>query len=80
MAAAPVVAHGQTVFLLGDGKYGVNKINKEKGYKYQALYSYKLIFKFRTDGGILSYLDGREFTAENIWFLDIFRERKGNKK
>lgn len=67
-------------FLLGDGKYGVNKINKEKGYKYQALYSYKLIFKFRTDGGILSYLDGREFTAENIWFLDIFRERKGNKK
>lgn len=62
-------------FLLGDGKYGINKINKEKGYKFQALYSHKLIFKFSTDAGILSYLDGREFTAENIWFLEKFRKK-----
>ncbi len=66
-------------FLLGDGKYGVNKINKEKGYPYQALYSYKLVFKFSTDGGILNYLNGREFTAKNIWFKDKFKER-GTKK
>ena len=66
-------------FLLGDGKYGVNRINKEKGYPYQALYSYKLIFKFSTDGGILNYLNGREFTAKNIWFKDKFKER-GTKK
>ncbi len=59
--------------LLGDGKYGVNKINKEKGYPYQALYSYKLIFDFTTDGGILSYLNGKEFTADNIWFLEKFK-------
>ena len=58
--------------LLGDGKYGSNRVNKEKGYKYQALYSYKLTFKFMTDAGILSYLDGKEFTAKNIWFLDKF--------
>ncbi len=58
--------------LLGDGKYGSNRVNKEKGYKYQALYSYKLIFRFTTDAGILSYLDGREFTAGNVWFLDRF--------
>ncbi len=64
-------------FLLGDGKYGVNKINKEKGYPYQALYSYKLTFNFSTDGGILSYLNGKEFTARNIWFLEHFR--KGEK-
>lgn len=65
--------------LLGDGKYGINKINKEKGYKYQALYSYKLIFNFSTDGGILSYLNGREFTAQNIWFLDkTKRKESGN--
>ena len=65
--------------LLGDGKYGINKVNKEKGYKYQALYSYKLIFNFSTDGGILSYLNGREFTAQNIWFLDNFkRKESGN--
>lgn len=72
--------------LLGDGKYGINKINKEKGYKYQALYSYKLVFNFSTDGGILSYLNGREFTALNIWFLDKFKRKesgntaKGTKK
>ena len=58
--------------LLGDGKYGSNRVNKEKGYKYQALYSYKLKFKFTTDAGILSYLDGREFTAENVWFMEKF--------
>lgn len=72
--------------LLGDGKYGINKINKEKGYKYQALYSYKLIFNFSTDGGILSYLNGREFTAQNIWFMEENRRKesgitaKGTKK
>lgn len=66
-------------FLLGDGKYGVNKINKEKGYPYQALYSYKLIFNFSTDGGILSYLNGKEFTARNIWFLEQFRKGEKSK-
>ncbi|MBQ8614328.1 MAG: RluA family pseudouridine synthase [Ruminiclostridium sp.] len=65
-------------FLLGDGKYGVNKINREKGYPYQALYSYKLVFNFSTDGGILNYLNGKEFTARNIWFLEQFR--KGEKR
>ena len=67
-------------FLLGDGKYGINKINKEKGYPYQALYSYKLIFNFSTDGGILSYLNGKEFTARNIWFLDQFKRKKEQKQ
>ncbi len=66
-------------FLLGDGKYGSNKINRELGYPYQALYSYKLIFKFTTDGGILNYLNGREFTAENIWFLERFRRKDWKK-
>ena len=58
--------------LLGDGKYGSNRINKAKGYKYQALYSYKLKFSFTTDAGILAYLDGKEFTAPDVWFLDRF--------
>lgn len=58
--------------LLGDGKYGSNRVNKEKGYKYQALCSYKLRFEFTTDAGILSYLDGREFETKNIWFLEKF--------
>jgi len=59
--------------LAGDGKYGTNAVNKKTGFPYQALYSYKLRFDFSTDGGILNYLDGQEFTAENIWFLPEFR-------
>ncbi len=58
--------------LLGDGKYGINKINKDKNYKYQALYSYKLIFRFTTDAGLLSYLDDKEFEAKNVWFRERF--------
>lgn len=58
--------------LLGDGKYGSNRINKEKGYRYQALCSYKLRFEFTTDAGILSYLDKKEFETDNIWFLGKF--------
>ena len=54
--------------LLGDGKYGRNIRNKEAGYNYQALYSYKITFRFRTDGGILQYLDGKTFRADNVWF------------
>lgn len=58
--------------LLGDGKYGDNRINRSKGIKTQALYSYKLKFVFKTDAGVLSYLDGREFTAKDVWFRDMF--------
>ena len=39
--------------LVGDGKYGVNRDDRARGYKYQALYSYKLRFAFTTDAGIL---------------------------
>ena len=60
--------------LLGDGKYGKNEINRKMGYKWQALYSYKLSFNFTTDGGILEYLNGRTFTAPDIWFTDYFNE------
>ena len=60
--------------LLGDGKYGKNEINRKMGYKWQALYSYKLSFNFTTDGGILEYLNGRTFAAPEIWFTDYFNE------
>ena len=35
----------------------------------QALYSYSLRFCFTTDGGILSYLDGRSFRVEDVDFV-----------
>lgn len=60
--------------LLGDGKYGKNTLNKAAKFPYQALYSYRLIFDFKTDAGELNYLSGKEFEAENIWFLEEFRQ------
>jgi 23S rRNA pseudouridine955/2504/2580 synthase len=43
--------------IIGDGKYGKQEINKKFGKKVQELNSYKLIFKFKTDSGILNYLN-----------------------
>lgn len=59
--------------LAGDGKYGKNAGDKKRGFPYQALYSYKLSFDFRTDAGLLNYLNGMTFTVREIWFLDKFR-------
>ena len=57
--------------LLGDGKYGVNRDDKTKGYKYQALYSYRLIFDFGKDDGFLGYLSGKQvnLAPEDVWFV-----------
>ena len=56
--------------LVGDGKYGKNAADKKKGFVHQALYSYKLKFNFKTDAGILNYLNNREFKVKNVWFAD----------
>lgn len=58
--------------LLGDGKYGQNKINRAAGFYHQALYSYKLRFCFKTDAGALAYLNGREFSVKNVPFAKEF--------
>jgi 23S rRNA pseudouridine955/2504/2580 synthase len=62
--------------LAGDGKYGTNAINKQTGFKYQALYSYKLQFAFTTPAGILEYLNHQEFEAKEVWFLNEFKNWK----
>lgn len=46
--------------IVGDGKYGVNR-KKESGKQFQMLCAYSLKFCFRTDAGILNYLDGKVF-------------------
>ncbi len=56
--------------LLGDGKYG--KLDKRYARKYQALYSYKLTFRFTTDAGSLAYLNGRSFRVERVDFADEY--------
>ena len=47
--------------IIGDGKYGINSVNKDLGYKFQQLKAYKLKFNFKTDSGILNYLNGQSF-------------------
>lgn len=59
--------------LVGDGKYGTNTLNKNTGYKFQALYSYKVVFHFSQDEA-LAYLDDKSFSVDQIWFLQDFYE------
>ena len=57
--------------LIGDGKYGINKNDRAKGYKFQALYSYRLRFSFdTTTPTALDYLNGKEFKIpkKDIYF------------
>lgn len=51
--------------LLGDGKYGVSKDPE----RFQALYSYKLSFNFKTPAGELEYLRNKEFSVPEIEFV-----------
>ena len=58
--------------LVGDGKYGSERFNKNYEEKGQALYSYKLRFDFPTDAGLLNYLRGREFKVEKVDFAEKY--------
>lgn len=46
--------------IVGDGKYGNNEMNKKLGFKIQQLCSYSLQFCFKTDSGILNYLNWKK--------------------
>ena len=47
--------------IIGDGKYGINSVNKDFGFKFQQLKAYSLKFDFKTDSGVLDYLSGKSF-------------------
>ncbi len=55
--------------LLGEGKYSKSN-DKKLGFDKQALYSYSLLFDFKTDAGILNYLNKKHFMVEKVWFVD----------
>ena len=55
--------------IIGDGKYGINEINKKFKSKTQELCSYILKFKFSSDASVLNYLNGFEIK------LDIDRKK-----
>ncbi len=56
--------------LLGDGKYG--KLDKRFDRRYQALYSYKLTFRFTTDAGSLNSLNGKAFQVRQVDFVNEY--------
>ena len=60
--------------LAGDTKYGLNKNNRSLPFRYQALYSYRLDFTFKTSAGILEYLKNRSFSVMNIPFVNYLGE------
>ncbi len=58
--------------LLGDGKYGKARDNKRYERKFQALWSYKLVFAFTTDAGALDYLNGKSWQVEDVDFVQEY--------
>ncbi len=50
--------------IIGDGKYGKNEINKIFKAKNQKLCSYKMKFNFKSNSGILDYLNHKEFVID----------------
>lgn len=55
--------------IIGDGKYGINEINKKFSKKYQMLCAYHLKFNFKTDSGFLEYLNEKSFVLETSNFI-----------
>ncbi len=61
--------------VVGDGKYGRLKDNKEFPYRHQALYSYSLEFDANEES-MMSYLNGHKFFVDEVYFLDFFYKSK----
>ncbi len=59
--------------IIGDGKYGINTINKHFKAKSQLLTSYKLKFNFSSDAGILNYLKNKTIELSYSKYLKILK-------
>lgn len=57
--------------LVGEGKYGKNAKDKERGYVHQALCSYSVTFDFSKKGSALDYLSEKTYSipTEQIYFV-----------
>lgn len=58
--------------LLGDGKYGIEKLNRRYGLHRQALCSWSLTFQFTTDAGVLNPLNGMHWQVPEVDFAERF--------
>jgi len=61
--------------VLGDGKYGINSINRKYGYKKQLLWSSFIKFNFTSDASILNYLNGKSFSLPRMSLQEILEKR-----
>jgi len=58
--------------LVGDAKYGTNRMNAGLGLRCQALYSYKVVFRFQTPAENLEYLRDKSFAVGHVPFVEEF--------
>lgn len=58
--------------LIGDGKYGREKINNYYKQHSQLLFSYQLTFQFQSDAGPMNYLNGKTFALDTSEFEDLY--------
>jgi len=58
--------------ILGDRKYGSSRLDKQYGETRQALCSYKLVFNFVTNAGLLSYLNNQTFQVPEVGFKEKY--------
>ena len=59
--------------LVGEGKYAENREDRARGFRFQALAAYRLVFP-APQGDTLDYLSGKVFTVprESVRFLSLF--------
>ena len=58
--------------LLGDGKYGNERINRLYHRRQQALCSWSLTFRFTTDAGALNHLNGKSWQVPCVDFVQEY--------
>lgn len=65
--------------IVGDGKYGINEINKSLHLKWQALWAVRMAFDFNSPAGHLEYLKGKTVELHDIpWESGISALGQGN--
>lgn len=58
--------------LLGDGKYGREQANRQRGEDRQLLWSWRVRFDFTSPAGELDHLRGRSFTVPGVPFVEKY--------
>ena len=58
--------------LLGDGKYGDERVNRRRGENRQLLWSWRLTFRFSSGAGVLEYLRDQCFEVKNVPFREKY--------